>query len=100
VFGLSKKNDLKQLEKRIMEAIQQFSARVTAAFARIGTSVDGIHGDITQLKQLILDLQNSPGTLTPEDQAALDVIETLVSGLETRVSSLDAETGTSPTPNP
>ena len=83
-----------------MEAIQQFSARVAAAFGRIGTSIDGIHSDITQLKQLITDLQNSPGAISPEDQAALDVIETLATSLETRVSALDAETGTAPAPNP
>lgn len=75
-----------------MEAITKFSADVNVAFDKIGTAVDGLTGDVAQLKKQIEDLQNSPGTLTPEDQAALDAIQTRANAVAEKLSALDALT--------
>lgn len=48
-----------------MSQITDFAAKVEANFALIQTG-------ITNLDAQIQALQNSPGTLSPEDQAALD----------------------------
>jgi methyl-accepting chemotaxis protein len=82
----------------VMEAIQSFSARVKASFTAIGTSVDGIVSDVTELKRKIEELQASPGTLTPEDQAALDEIESMVGATASKLADLDAATATAPAP--
>ena len=83
-----------------MEAIQTFATRVTEKFNAIEASVDGIVTDIADLKQQITDLQNSPGKITPEDQAALDNIELLVGSTADKVAALDAATSKPPTPTP
>ncbi len=94
-----------------MSAIQDYAARVDAAFTAIGGSVDsivtsvaGVTGDVQRLKDLITQLQNSAGTVTPEDQALLDKTEAAANSLSTRVSgvkdalaSLDAATEEPPT---
>lgn len=51
----------------IMQSIQDFAAKVNANFAGIKTGIQALDDQITAF-------QNSPGTLSPEDQAALDGI--------------------------
>jgi len=115
-----------EMEKRIMEAIDTFAATVNAAFDSLssaadslGTAVDatntaltGIAGDVDFLKAEILKLQNSPGTLTPADQATLDglqaraatlstkvaAVSTTMTAVEAAASALDAATATPPAP--
>jgi hypothetical protein len=53
--------------KTIMESITDFAAKVNANFTGIQTGIKGLDDKITAF-------QNSPGTLSPEDQAALDDI--------------------------
>jgi len=87
---------------RIMEAIQAFAGRVKASFQQIGASIDGVQADVTELKRIITELQNSPGTISAEDQASLDEAEALAGGLVTRLADLDAATAPAvvPTPTP
>ncbi len=93
-------------------AIADYEAKVDAAFTAIGASVDsivtsvsGVAGDVDRLKATILALQNSAGTVTPEDQALLDKSEASVNALSSRVAgvkdalaSLDAATEEAPAP--
>lgn len=58
---LVKQND------KLMSAISDFSAKVEANFARVNAGIQA-------LDKKIQDFQNSPGTLSPADQAALDQI--------------------------
>ncbi len=89
--------DLHKTEERIMSAIKDFSDKVDAAFEEIGTSVDGVQSDVTALKAKIDELQNSSGTVTPEDQALLDQIQARATSLAEKVKTLDAATETPPT---
>ena len=81
-----------------MASIQEFAGRVDAAFDALHTSVAGIETDVTWLKDEIVRLNNTPGPISPEDQALLDAIEARATALVTRVQTLDAATETPPTP--
>lgn len=97
-----------------MSVLSEYEDRVNILLEGIGTSVDGvvaslngIDGDVQNLKKQITDLQNSPGAITPEDQARLDRIEAALNTLAAKTSAaaqagqaLDAQTENVPTPNP
>lgn len=78
------KADLRAMEKRIMSKISDWAANVAPKLDNIQTGVDA-------LQDLVTQLQSSPGTLTPEDQAILDQIET-------KVNSLASDAGNIPSP--
>ena len=63
--------------KNMAAAISAFKAAVDQAFAQVNSNLDNIQADEASLAQKITDLQNSPGAITPEDQAALDEIQAL-----------------------
>lgn len=73
-------NELKFEIGRIMSKISDFADIVDANFKKIS---DGV----VALDKQIQDLQNSSGTLTPEDQARLDEIVTASSALATAASA-------------
>lgn len=99
-LGLATKQDLSEMESRIMSAISEFGDRVTAKFDELGTAVDGVAADVTFLKAKIEELQNNPGPITPADQAILDALEARVGTLSDKVKDLDAATENPPTPPP
>lgn len=92
------KRDLQEMEARLMATIKEFSDKVNASFDKVGLAVDGVMGDVQWLKDKITELQNSPGAITPEDQALLDAIEDRANQLVTKVETLDAATEHPPTP--
>lgn len=103
-----------ELKETIMSVLSDFVNRVDAKFTTISDAVDGIvtsqtgvTSDIAGLKALILQLQNSPGGITPEDQALLDALEAKINTTSDKVAAtaaalaaLDAETAEVPTPTP
>lgn len=95
---LATKQDLISMEKRIMSAISDFSAKVNVAFDEISTAVDGIVLDVQFLKDQIAALQNSTGEISAEDQALLDSIDAKATLLSTKLKALDAATEEPPTP--
>lgn len=94
VIGIDQKAD------NIMSAISDFNAKVSASFDKLGTAVDGVVADVAFLKDQIAKLQNSPGTITPEDQATLDALQARADALSAKVSDLDAATDSSAVPTP
>lgn len=91
-------NRIRRIEDHIMSAISDFAAKQTAFNDRIDTAVTGLTGDVHALKDEILKLQNSPGSITAEDQALLDAIQARSNSIATKLEALDAETATAPTP--
>lgn len=103
-----------ELKETIMSVLSEFANRVDAKFTTISDAVDGIvasqtglTGDVAGLKALIKQLQDSPGGVTPEDQALLDALEAKinttsdkVTATATALAALDAETEEVPTPTP
>lgn len=82
------------------EAIRQFSERVNQAFDRIHTTTDKLVADSLWLKEQITILQNTAGTITPEDQGLLDGIEARANTIHAALEALDASTEDPPVPQP
>jgi len=74
-----------------MSALSEYAERVTAHLNTIGSGITGVAGDIAALKALIEEIQNTPGSITPEDQAILDQMEALTVTLADQLTALDAE---------
>ena len=74
------------------QVLQAFADQAKVFIGTINTGIDGIAGDIASLKAKILELQNTPGTLTPEDTALLNEIQGMTEALAGRVTELDALT--------
>ena len=93
-----------------MSAIADFAAKQKAFNDRQGAAVDAavtsitaIQGDLKTLNDKITELQNSPGAITPEDQALLDQLDAQGEAVSTKVeaaaaalSNLDAMTPPAP----
>ena len=75
-----------------MSAIKDFADKVNAHNEKINTAVAGLTDDIQTLKDKIEELQNSPGAITPEDQALLDAIESSLAAVAAKVEALDGLT--------
>jgi len=90
--GFATKHDLKEMEKNIMSAISDFAAKQTAFNDRLDQSVAGLTQDVRTLNDKITELQNSAGTITPEDQALLDAIQARSETIATKLEALDALT--------
>lgn len=79
--NLATKHDLLYMERRIMSAISTWVEKVVPKLDSIQTGIDA-------LQELVEELQNSPGAITPEDQALLDQIESKVNALATDAEGL------------
>lgn len=75
-----------------MSKISEFAGQVSTSFEKIQIGVDGIKGDVDALNAKITELQNSAGTVSPEDQALLDDVQAKAGALADKVAVLDAET--------
>ena len=80
---------------KLMSKVTDFAAAVQTAFDKVNTDLDTIVAGIANLDSLITAFQNSPGTLSPEDQSALDGIQSASQAL---VAKADAVSVTPPTP--
>lgn len=86
------KHDLQQMENRIMSAISDYSVAVKAILDQISKAVDDLVAEIAALAAKIDQLQNSPGAITPSDQALLDGIQAQATSISTKITALDAAT--------
>jgi hypothetical protein len=85
---------------KIMSAISDFAAKQTDHNAKMDTAIQGLSGDIQSLKDLIAQLQNSPGQITPEDQATLDALEKQAGTTADKLQALDDLTPPTPPATP
>lgn len=79
-----------------MSAVSDFAAKVNAFNDRVDAAITGISGDIDALNAKILELQNTSGAITPEDQALLDAIQARGEAVATKLEALDAMTAPTP----
>lgn len=84
------------LERNIMSAISDFATKQNAFNDRVDAAVTGLTEDVQTLNDKITELQNSPGGITPEDQALLDAIEARSASIATKLEALDALTPPKP----
>lgn len=78
--------------EQIMTAISDFAAKQTTFNDQMDTAVSGLTDDVKNLNDQIAELQASPGTVTPEDQALLDGITARAQGIADKLTALDALT--------
>jgi hypothetical protein len=76
------------MERKIMSQITDWAATNQVSLDAISTSLDGITAGITALDTLITNFQNSPGTLSVADQAALDAIQASSKSLAAKASAI------------
>ncbi len=75
-----------------MAGIKDYVTATTAFFDRQDAAIAGLQGDVKFLNDTILALQNSPGTLTPEDQASLDALQSRAQVVADKLDALDSLT--------
>src|ERR1035437_6767783 len=78
--------------KEIMSVITVFADKVNANFVALGASLDNISTDEANLSKQITDLKNQiaagGSTLTPEDQAALDLVDSNSTAMASRTATI------------
>jgi hypothetical protein len=70
-------------------AIQAYAAATKPVLDSLIAALNAIATGVTNLDTLITTLQNSPGTITPDDQATLDAAQAEVVQLQTIVSNIN-----------
>lgn len=63
------------------DAIQAFAAEVGPVLTSLSTVLTNINAGIVALDGIITTLQNSPGAITPADQASLDNAQSIIKAL-------------------
>jgi len=91
---LEELSQIRHNQNQIMSAISEFKAKQdafnvaqAAAIDLLVTSTAGVATDVQALKDKIDELQNSPGEITPEDQAILDQLVTDGTALAARAQA-------------
>lgn len=74
--------------ENLMSAITDFAAKQTAFNTDLSNQLDAMQTDITALNAKIATLQNSPGTISPADQATLDSLVTAGTSLQAKADAL------------
>ena len=82
---------------KLMSKVTDFAAAVQAAFDKVNADLDTITAGITNLDNLITAFQNSPGTLSAADQAALDGIQAASQALVTKADAVSVVPPVAPT---
>lgn len=83
-----------------MTAIADYTAKVNASFASLNTALDDIKTEISSLNDKITTLQNSPGPISPEDQATLDAAQTQAQSLVDKAQAMDTVNPPAPPAQP
>ncbi len=86
IFGALENIETQQL--KIMSQITDWAAQEQADLTTISGTLDTIVSGIAALDALITSLQNSPGTLSAADQAALDSIQSASKALVTKSGAI------------
>lgn len=85
----------------LMSQVTDWAAKEQADLTAISITLDGVVTGIAALDTLITNFQNSTGTLSAEDQAALDAIVSASDALVTKAGAISvAPPAPPPTPTP
>jgi hypothetical protein len=75
-------------EQDFMSQITDWAVGQRADLSAISATLDAIVTGIAALDKLITDFQNSPGVLSPSDQAALDAVQSASKALVTKSAGI------------
>jgi hypothetical protein len=96
LFG-SIHHHLNEMETRIMSAITDYAAKQTAFNTEVKADFQKLSDGIDALNAKITAFNNSPGTLSVDDQAALDGLVTDGQALTTQADTLANKVAAPPT---
>lgn len=82
-----------------MSKVSDFAQQEGAKLTEIQGAVGSIATGVKNLDDLINQLQNTPGEITPEDQALLDQIQAQSNDLLAQVQAIDTAAPAKPTPS-
>ena len=74
----------------LMSQISDFAAKQTAHNQKVSDDLDAISTEIQKLNDALTAIQNSPGTLSPADQASLDAAQVSAQALEDKANGMAA----------
>ena len=83
---------LNHLMEKTMSKISEFADKMDAHNTASDAAIEGLTGDVAEMKRIIEEMQNSAGEITPEDQARLDALETRAAAATAKLVALDAMT--------
>ena len=81
-----------------MSQLSDELAAVQANLDATSATLTSVAAGVLALDQIINDFQNSPGTLSAEDQAALDKIQSASNALTAQASAISTAPPTPPPP--
>lgn len=81
-----------RIGRNIMSAISDFAIAQNGYNDQMDAAIAALQGDIKALNDQITALQNSPGAVTPQDQALLDGLQTRGKNIADKLDALDALT--------
>jgi len=79
-------------------AIQAFAAAETSVLNSLVTAINNIATGVAALDALITTLQNSPGDITPADQATLDAIQAQTTQIQAQLTAINTTPPGTPVP--
>lgn len=88
---------IEEKENCIMSQVTDWAAAEQADLTAIATTLNGVVTGIAALNTLITNFNNSPGTLSPSDQAALDQIKAASDALVTQSAAISTAPPAAPT---
>jgi len=88
--------EIKLKEDQFMSQITDWAAAEQVQLTAISTTLDAVVVGIAALDVLITNFQNSPGTLSTADQAALDGIQAASAALVTKSGAISVTPPVSP----
>jgi predicted nucleic acid-binding Zn-ribbon protein len=94
--GLATRQDLEMFANKIMSAISDYAAAQAAFNTEVSSDLDAIQTAITALNAQITTLQNSPGPISPADQATLNDLQTAGKALQDKADALAGKTPPTP----
>lgn len=82
------REDVGNMEDRLMSKIADLEATEQTNNAAVSAKLDELQTGITDLNRQITDFNNSPGTLSAEDQAAVDRMQAASKALADKAESV------------
>ena len=83
-------------QEKLMSQITDWAAQEQQSLDAISSTLDSIVAGVAALDTLINNFQNSPGTLSPSDQAALDAIQASSKTLVAKVQAISVNPPVAP----
>lgn len=72
-----------------MSKVSDYYAAQTQFNQRLEQAIQGVEGDVRSMKEKIDKIQNSPGEISPEDQALLDELQVSAEAAVKKLEALD-----------